>query len=85
MVEHTCLVCKRPQSRSLAPLLPKVQKYRSSLALAWPPFPALRRQSQAYLCEFEASLVYTMSSRTARAVESPDSKQTNKALETPRL
>jgi hypothetical protein len=30
--------------------------------------PALRRQKQADLCEFEASLVYKMNSRTARAV-----------------
>ena len=30
---------------------------------------ALRRQRQADLCEFKASLVYTMSSRTARATE----------------
>ena len=30
--------------------------------------PALRRQRQVDLCEFEASLVYKASSRTARAV-----------------
>ena len=30
--------------------------------------PALRRQMQADLCEFEASLVYRASSRTVRAV-----------------
>jgi hypothetical protein len=30
--------------------------------------PAFKRQRQVDLCEFEASLVYKMSSRTARAV-----------------
>ena len=30
--------------------------------------PALRRQRQAYLCEFKASLVYKACPRTARAV-----------------
>ena len=42
--------------------------------------PALRRQRQADLWEFKASLVYRVSSRTARAVtqRNPVSKQTNK-------
>ena len=34
-----------------------------------PLIPALRRQTQADLCEFEASLVYRVSSRTARAAQ----------------
>jgi hypothetical protein len=39
----------------------------------------LRRQRQADLCEFEASLVYRASSRTGRTVvqRKPDSKQNN--------
>ena len=43
--------------------------------------PALGRQKQADLCEFEASLIYRVSSRTARAIHrNPVSKkkQTNK-------
>jgi hypothetical protein len=32
--------------------------------------PALRRQRQADLCEFKDSLVYRVSSRTARATQS---------------
>ena len=44
-----------------------------------PLIPALRRQRQADLCEFEASLVYIASSRTARAtLKHPVSKQTKK-------
>jgi hypothetical protein len=31
--------------------------------------PALRRQRQVYLCEFKASLVYIVNSRTARATQ----------------
>jgi hypothetical protein len=31
--------------------------------------PAFRRQRQVDLCEFEVSLVYTVSSRTARATQ----------------
>ena len=34
-----------------------------------PLFPGLGRQRQADLCEFEASLVYRMSSRTARTTQ----------------
>jgi hypothetical protein len=34
-----------------------------------PLIPALRRQGQADLCEFEASLVYRVSFRTARATQ----------------
>ena len=30
--------------------------------------PSLRKQRQAYLCEFEASLVYRASSRTSRVI-----------------
>jgi hypothetical protein len=37
--------------------------------LGTPLIPALRRQRQADLCDFEASLVYRASSRTARAVQ----------------
>ena len=33
-----------------------------------PLIPALRKQRQADLCEFEASLVYIASSRTARDI-----------------
>ena len=42
-----------------------------------PLIPALRRQRQVDLCEFEASLVYEASSRTVRAVtqRNPDSQQ----------
>ena len=43
--------------------------------------PALRRQRQAYLCEFKASLVYTACSRIARATQRNPvlkNKQTNK-------
>jgi hypothetical protein len=32
-------------------------------------YPALGRQRQAELCEFEASLVYTVSSRTPKAAQ----------------
>ena len=44
---------------------------RKSWARRWwraPLMPTLRGQRQADLCEFEASLVYRVSSRTARAV-----------------
>jgi hypothetical protein len=34
-----------------------------------PSIPELRRQREVGLCEFEASLVYIVSSRTARATE----------------
>ena len=42
-----------------------------------PLIPAFGRQKQVELCEFEASLVYRTSSRTARAVtqRNPVSKQ----------
>jgi hypothetical protein len=36
---------------------------------AVPLIPAVRRQRQVDVCEFEASLVYRVSSRTARATE----------------
>jgi hypothetical protein len=40
-----------------------------------PLIPALGRQRQAVLCEFKASVVYRVSSRTAKvAQKSPDSK-----------
>ena len=35
----------------------------------WPLIPALGKQWQAALCEFEASLVYRASARTARATQ----------------
>jgi hypothetical protein len=35
----------------------------------WPFIPALRRQRQTDLCEFNASLVYRANSRAARATE----------------
>jgi hypothetical protein len=34
-----------------------------------PLIPALRRQRQVALCEFEASLVYRVSFRTAKAIQ----------------
>jgi hypothetical protein len=34
-----------------------------------PLIPALRRQRQVYLCEFEASLIYRVSSRTVSAIQ----------------
>ena len=45
-----------------------------------PLIPALRRQRQSDFCEFEASLVYIISFRTARAMRDPvlKNKQTNK-------
>ena len=44
---------------------------------------ALERQSQADLCEFEANLDYTVSSRTARATQrSPGSKKRKGKTET---
>jgi len=39
--------------------------------------PALRRQRQVELCEFEASLVYRVSSRTARAAHRHPVSKTN--------
>jgi hypothetical protein len=44
----------------------------------WPLIPALRRQRQADLCVFEASLVYIVSSRTTKAIERPCQNKTNK-------
>ena len=44
-----------------------------------PLIPALGRQRQADLCEFKASLVYSVSSRTARATQrNPVSKKKTK-------
>ena len=44
-----------------------------------PLIPALRRQRQVDLCELEASLVYRVSSWTARAIQrNPVSKNKNK-------
>ena len=44
-----------------------------------PFIPALGRQGQVDLCEFEASLVYGVSSRTVRATQrNLSQKQTNK-------
>ena len=44
-----------------------------------PLIPALGRQRQANLCEFEASLVYKINSRTARATQrNPVSNQKEK-------
>jgi hypothetical protein len=44
-----------------------------------PLIPTLQRERQVDLCELEASLVYRVSSRTARAIErNLVSKQTNK-------
>ena len=39
---------------------------------------ALRKEGQADLCEFEASLVYRMSTRTARATHSLKKKKKKK-------
>jgi hypothetical protein len=47
------------------------------------PSPALGRQRQADLCEFKASFVYIVSSRTARAVQrDPVSKITKQNKQT---
>jgi hypothetical protein len=43
-----------------------------------PLIPALRRQRQVDLCEFEASLVYTASSRTARVTQRNSVLEKNK-------
>jgi hypothetical protein len=45
-----------------------------------PLIPALRRQRQVNLCEFKVSLVYRVSSRTARATQR-DSALKNKTNE----
>ena len=47
-----------------------------------PLIPALEKQRQVDLCEFKASLVYRMSSQTARAVtkRNPDSKNQEKNM-----
>ena len=42
--------------------------------------PALRRQKQVDFCEFEASLVYSVSSRTVMATQRNKTKQTNKRV-----
>ena len=48
-----------------------------------PLIPALRKQKQVDLCEFEVSLVYIASSRTARAIEGdPVSKNKTKQNKT---
>ena len=44
--------------------------------------PALRRQRQVDLYELEASLVYRVSSRTARATQKPCLTKTNKQTKT---
>ena len=48
-----------------------------------PLIPALGRQRQGDLCEFEVSLVYTASSRTARAVtqRNPVLKKQNREID----
>ena len=46
-----------------------------------PLIPALGRQRQIDLCEFEASLVYKASSRTARAVTTKNPVSKNKTKE----
>ena len=60
----------------------KVWQSRVTACRAWrhtPLIPALRRQRQANLCEFEASLVYKVSSRTARPIQrTPVSKNKTK-------
>ena len=43
-----------------------------------PLIPALRRQRQVNLCEFEVSLVYRVSSRTAKAVTEKPSLEKQK-------
>jgi hypothetical protein len=44
-----------------------------------PLIPGLRRQRQAHLCDFEANLVYIVSSRAVRATQrNVTQKQTNK-------
>ena len=58
----------------------KLKKKNNSInwAVVAPLIPALRRQRQVDLCEFEASLVYGASSRTGSvATEKPCLKKTN--------
>jgi hypothetical protein len=58
----------------------QVQKYHTELGVvAHLLTPALERQRQADLCEFEVSLVYRLCFRTVRATQrNPVSKQTGK-------
>jgi hypothetical protein len=54
------------------------------LAVQWwylPLMPVLGRQSQAYTCEFEASLVYSASSRIASATQRPPVLKRKKRIE----
>lgn len=68
---------------SLCCVLHLSQKCRLSLAfLQWclPLTPTLGRQRQAELCELQASLVYIVHSRTARATQCSLSPKTKKAF-----
>ena len=60
--------------------LKKKKKQKQKQAIMHPPLiPALRRQRQANLCDFETSLAYRKSSKAARATESPEKQnKTNK-------
>ena len=60
------------------------QKTNTSGAWWWhtPLVPALRRQRQENLCEFEASLAYKASSRTARTTQKNPVSKTNKQNKT---
>ena len=43
--------------------------FEAGYRLCMPLIPALRRQRQMDLCQFKASLIYRVSSRTARAIQ----------------
>ena len=66
---------KNPQRKS---------KERMQLAGWWwytPVIPALLRQRQEDLCEFETNLVYKASSRAAKSIEKPISREKKNAVE----
>ena len=50
-----------------------------------PLIPALRRQRQEDLCEFEAKLIYRVSSRTARATYRETLSRKTKTQNKPRM
>ena len=64
---HSVLLDQKGPPGSLAVVLAVGSGKRTAVALH-ALIPALRRQKQKGLCEFKTSLVYKVSSRTARAV-----------------